>query len=640
MSASLQATLLFGAALVLLLLGHVMRLARWSILMRQAGHPRLGEGFFALSLGYLINAVVPLRLGEVVRGLYYARRTGTDLAFVLASIVVERTLDLVAVWVITVVLLSAGVFGDIPLLPETLLTLGVAACVFAAALATSRSPRFRRVTWSLASVFNPAIRLTVLDVMWSLLEVFREGRARWPRILVQSLVMWGFYGLSFLVLAEAAGLGLQQVFRGLVGSPLLPMVVPLLQQGGDAGLVLVAFSFAPALLFLAYVGAKQQLGVSLWPTVSWMQEPSLYSGSAPRSKSRFRDAEHYRDFLDRRFQSTTDLVSDFEGNAIRDIVVQRMLRGGSDALTVMVQLQDQLCIRKYASGAAADKLEAQCAWLERHSNRLPTVRIRERARSGPRFFYDMEYSATSRDLFDAIHIYGVDQSWGVLSDVLETMDGFHRGTAQGDASEACTARYAAEKVSANLRAIKAAAPEFFERQAVSVNGQAFDLPLLDRFAADDFVPRRLARRGTATIHGDLTIENILTDPARPAGWFLIDPNAGNVFESPLLDYAKILQSLHLGYESLNRDLSCSFDGHALDFPNTRSAQYATLYDRTSQWLRDRFGEDGLREARLHEIVHYFRLTPYKFRKGRKPGLVFLGCLCLLVQQYQDDYETC
>lgn len=640
MIASTEGLLLFGVALALLLAGHVVRLARWSLLMRQIGHPRLGVGFLALSLSYVINAVVPFRLGEVARGAYYAKRMRADVAFVLASIVVERTLDLIAVWVVTMGLLAAGVFSGIPVLIETASTLGTAALLFLVAVATSRSPRFRRVAWVVASVFNPRIRTVMLDTLWSMLEVFREGRARWMRILLQSLAMWALYGASFLALAQALGLNLQQVFRATVGSPLQPMIVPLLRNGGDSVLGLVLFSFAPLILFLAYVGAKQRFGVSVWGAVSWMQDPQLYHEPEPRSKTRFRDKEAYDDFLARRFQGASDLVADFEGNALRDIVVQRMLRGGSDALTVMVQLRDQLCIRKYAAGPAADKLEAQCAWLDRHSNRLPTVRIQERARAGTRFFYDMEYSRTSRDLFDMVHTYDVESSWRVLSGVLDTMSGFHRETGGPNADAACTERYVTEKMTANLQAIKAAAPDFFDQSSVTVNGMEFALSLLDRIAAADFATPRFTRRGTAVIHGDLTIENILTDPTRPAGWFLIDPNVGNVLESPLLDFAKILQSLHLGYESLNRDLSCSFDDRALAFPNARSAQYATLYERTTQWLRDRFGEDGLREVRLHEIVHYFRLTPYKFRKGTEPGLVFLGCLCLLVQQYFDEYEPC
>ena len=640
MSFALQTILLFLGALALLLVGHVVRLARWSILMRQAGHPRLGEGFMALTLSYVINAVVPLRLGEIVRGLYYGRRTGTDVAFVLASIIVERALDLVVVWGMTMVLMATHRYGSVSILSETLLTLGLAAVVLLTALATSRSARFRRVAWLGVSVFNPAIRATLLDTLWSVLEVFREGRARWLLIAVQSTVMWALYLSAFGVLAASLGIGLDQVFRATVASPLLPMIVPLLRQGGAAALGLVAFSFLPFLLFLAYVGAKQQLGISAWGAVSWMQDPRLYADPVPRSKSRFRDRQDYAEFLARRFNGTNDLVSDFEGNAIRDIVVQRMLRGGSDALTVMVQLRDKLLIRKYASGPAADKLEAQCVWLERHSNILPTVRIAERTRSGQRFLYDMEYSRTSRDFFDMVHMSDIETSWRTLSDVMGSMSSFHTQTSAGLAGADCTARYAREKVTANLRAIKAAAPEFFTHETVRVNGVACETDLLDRFGAGDFMVDRLQRREVATIHGDLTIENILADPSRPAGWFLIDPNGGNIFESPLLDYAKLMQSLHLGYESLNRDLSCSFTGGALTFPNTRSAQYATLYERMTEWLREHFGEDGLREIRLHEIVHYFRLTPYKFRKSAEVGLVFLGCLCLLVKQYVDEYETC
>ena len=548
MSPGARALVLFTAALALLLAGHVVRLSRWSILMRQAGHPRLGEGFMALTLGYVINSVVPFRLGEIARGVYYGRRTQTDVAFVLASIIVERTLDLVAVWAITLLLISTGAFSGSSVVLETAFTLGVAVVIFLAARATSRSARFRRVVWVATSVFNQSIRITILDTLWSVLEVFREGRSRWLLIALQSVVMWALYVSSFMVLAQSLGLGLQQVFRGTVATPLLPMIVPLLRQGGASAMGLVAYSFAPLLLFLAYVGAKQQLGISAWGAVSWMQNPRLYADTAPRSRSRFSDHQHYGDFLARRFNGTNDLVSDFEGNAIRDIVVQRMLRGGSDALTVMVQLHDNLRIRKYAAGPAADKLEAQCAWLERHSNILPSVRILERARSESRFLYDMEYSRTSRDLFDMVHMTDIETSWRTLADVMDTMSNFHRQTSSGIAEEACTARYAREKVTANLRSIKAASPDFFEQLTVVVNGVEFELPLLDRFANGDFVTDRILNREVATIHGDLTIENILSDPTRPTGWFLIDPNVGNVFELPLLDYAKLLQSLHLGYE--------------------------------------------------------------------------------------------
>ena len=404
----------------------------------------------------------------------------------LATIIVERGLDLVAVWAATMVLVATGLFTGIAVVQTTGLTVGLAALLFLIALATSRSGKFRRAVWRMTSLFNSNIQLVMLDTLWSTLEVFREARARWARILLQSVVMWGLYGLSFALLARALELELQQVFMATVGSPLQPMIVPLLRQGGDKAVGLVLFSFAPVILFLAYIGAKQLFGFSVWGAVSWMHNPTLYDDSAPRSKSRFLESEHYGDFLSRQFQGTNDLVSDFEGNALRDIVVQRMLRGGSDALTVMVQLRDQLCIRKYASGGAADKLEAQCAWLEQYSNLLPTVHIQDRARAENRFFYDMEYSRTSRDLFDMVHTYDVESSWNVLSDVLNTMSDFHENTSAGDADDMCTTRYAAEKVAGNLKAIKEAVPEFFDQPSIVVNGVMFDLRLLDRFAETGF----------------------------------------------------------------------------------------------------------------------------------------------------------
>ena len=267
------------------------------------------------------------------------------------------------------------------------------------------------------------------------------------------------------------------------------------------------------------------------------------------------------------------------------------------------------------------------------------VRLATRSRAGRRFLYDMEYSPTSRDLFDVIHTYDTARGWGILQDVLAHIAAQHAASAGVDANDAIVARYAAEKITADLTAIRAAYPPFFERATVSVNGAEFDLALLDCLAAPGFLPPRLSLRGTADIHGDLTIENILADPARPGGWFLIDPNIGNVFESPLLDFAKLMQSLHLGYESLNRDATCAFAAGELTVPILRTAQYDLLYRQMVDWLTDRFGTEGVREIRLHEIVHYFRLTPYKFRKSTATGLAFLGCLCVLVREYVAEYET-
>ena len=630
----------FAAALALLVLGHLVRVFRWSLLLRQIGTPRSSVGFLALSLAFVLNALLPLRLGEVARGVYYASRKRTDLAYVLATIVIERAFDLIAVWLLVVLFASLGVFSDVPVWSWTLGACVTSSAVLATALLVEHSPMFRYLVWQVASVFNARIRLVVLDGAWSLPEILSEARAQWRRIVAQSVLMWALYFLSYWLLSRVLTMDFQRLFNIIHGAPLTPALLSILPEGAVAAVVLTAYSFAPFVLVLAYGFIGDRLGVTVQGAMSWVSDPLLYIHRRPRTRSRFSETEQYSGFLMRRFSGVSDLVSDFETNAIGDAVVQRMFRGGSDALTAMVQVGNELRVRKYAIGDAAGKLQDQCDWLEHHAATLPLVQITHRSEVGSRFLYDMAYSVTSRDLFDTIHSSDLDTSWTILADVLERVAALHERTASGDAEPDCIARYAAEKVAANLRLIKAAFPLFFEHRSVSVNGVQVDCALLERFADPDFLSTRLQDRAVAIIHGDLTIENILADPARPSHWFLIDPNVGNVFESPLIDYAKLLQSLHLGYESLNRDISCSYGDGVLTFPIARTAQYAMLYDRATAWMRTRLGDERMREVRLHEVIHYFRLTPYKFRKGAHAGLVFLGCLCLLVQRYFDEFEPC
>jgi len=103
---------MFAAALALLVLGHLMRVARWLILLRPTGPAWPSAGFFALSLAYAINVFLPFRVGEVARAFYYASRVRVDVAYVVATIVVERTLDLVVVWLLLTVLSAIDVGGS------------------------------------------------------------------------------------------------------------------------------------------------------------------------------------------------------------------------------------------------------------------------------------------------------------------------------------------------------------------------------------------------------------------------------------------------------------------------------------------------------------------------------------------------
>ena len=80
---------------------------RWRVLL--GGHARVPvrDLFAHIMIGYLANAVLPLRLGDVIRAGLLGRKHGTSGTLVLASVFLERLLDVLALLVLVVALAPA-----------------------------------------------------------------------------------------------------------------------------------------------------------------------------------------------------------------------------------------------------------------------------------------------------------------------------------------------------------------------------------------------------------------------------------------------------------------------------------------------------------------------------------------------------
>ena len=134
-----------------------------------------------------------------------------------------------------------------------------------------------------------------------------------------------------------------------------------------------------------------------------------------------------------------------------------------------------------------------------------------------------------------------------------------------------------------------------------------------------------------TIHGDLTIENIICrlNPGANGGWYLIDPNTGNLHESPFLDYGKLLQSLHGSYEFMMKTPRVTVQGSRIDFALTRSAAYDALYRALMADLQSRYPAAQVESILMHEVIHWLRLMPYKLAKDRKRAPMFYAGLVMV-----------
>lgn len=614
-------------ALALLLIAHFIRAARQANLFAAGERPRTIHLMVGLSIAYVINAVLPFRLGEAARGFYVAIRANQGVGRVLATILAERLSDLVVVLAGLAVLSTAT--GAAPALPAiAVIGAGIVAIV-GVALALRQSKLARRGLWLVASVFNERIRVAIADLAWSTVRLVTGPTLLRPRYLALTAAMWGAYLAAYAAFARAAGYPLAEVVSAMVDSPLRS----LLERSRDMGSAIIVFTSLAALLILVLGLAADWRGVERSVARVRRFGLPLVSSPDPMLRNAFVNRDDYGAMLRAHFTDADPVVATFGTHGLGEAIVHRILPGGSDAITAVVEVDARYGIRKFATGSAADKLIEQALWLDRHAGDLPLAEIVDRRGDEGRFRYDMPYLAAARDLYEVVHTAPVASCFGLLEAVVEGVSAHHAASDAGPCDAADLGRYVDEKIVANARL----ALDFARLQlpeSYRINGEAFSLaewaPLLDR----DWLLARLAATGTAAIHGDLTFENIIICPDRASGWYLIDPNPANLFNSPLIDWAKLMQSLHLGYETLNRGAPAQVHGDAVTLLLAQSSVYAELHAHYLALLGRRFDAGVVREIHLHEIANYLRLIPYKIRNQPGRAMSFFASASLLLRRFE------
>jgi len=100
-----------AAAALVVLPAYILRAVRWKLLLNPVKKTvRVSTTFWSTAVGFMVNTLIPIRLGEFVRAYILGEKEGTGFAPGFSSIVVERTLDLIgllSIGIVTMLLVSA-----------------------------------------------------------------------------------------------------------------------------------------------------------------------------------------------------------------------------------------------------------------------------------------------------------------------------------------------------------------------------------------------------------------------------------------------------------------------------------------------------------------------------------------------------
>lgn len=354
------------------------------------------------------------------------------------------------------------------------------------------------------------------------------------------------------------------------------------------------------------------------------------------------DPQERLNFLESYFSDTN---RDYVNNYIKinqNISIIRDYSTGSNATTMLCMDGEKTFFRKYAFGEDGEKLYQQILWIEKYNDQLALPGILQKEKTDVYCYYDMPYSSNSEGLFAYAHSMPADRVWKMIREVLERLETSIYQIGVRAADRDTIHKYIELKVEKNLNKIKNAKriKNLQQYDKIFINGMEYrNLSFYEKYLSEEFLQKIFAHDTYSVIHGDLTIENIICtrDDKGMDDFYIIDPNTGNLHDSPNLDYAKLLQSIHGGYEFLMSVKDVKVTENRINFLFTRSSAYIELHNLLREYMQTNLGAERTRSIYFHEMIHWLRLMPYKIEKDGKRAMIFYAGMLIVMNDVINMY---
>ena len=633
-----MSVLLFILSIVLICIAHILRIYRWSLFIKIYEKPSFKVLTQALCGGYLLNNIVPYKLGDLFRVYFAGRKMKNKYALSFASVIMDRYLDVLFIGFVFLLFYFFRIGGreignSVLFYIRFSLFLLIIPCfiyIF--------KNFFKNLLLNCAKIFNLKIETALLTFIWAGISNFKDLFLRINKIklLFITLGMWGLYFSSYYyyvkflnsINVEISFINIFEMFfaqhnitetfnwalcnSSIIILQLFYLILPIF--------ILLVFSFL--------LKNKKKI----------IKEDDTFIYLLP-----YMDSGDKLNFLENYFSNSK--TKEYINNYLkinREISIVRDYSKGSKASTILAIKDGQLFWRKYTLEVDVDKLYQQILWLEKYKDILPLSNILFKEKSSIYCYYDMQYDSEAVEFFEYIHTNTGQKSWDILLQVINKLNKVLYSQAHTNADSETIAKYIDTKVTKNIEILKQSSvfKKLLQYDKLLINGQEYNnLSHYYKFLDKNYLTNIFKNDFYCPIHGDLTIENIiaLRSKLTQDSFYLIDPNPDNIHNSPNLDLAKILQSIHGGYEFLVAVKEVSLNGNKVTFASKKSSAYEYLYSKLSQYLRDNFSPEQVRSIYFHEIIHWLRLLPYRIRKNEKNAIICFAQLVILLEELEEVF---
>lgn len=626
---------IFLLSIFFMIMGHIFKIKRWGLLISVYEKPVEYNLLNAMTLGHTLNTVFPIRIGDIVRVMWAGKKLKNSYSFSLATVIADLYIDFITVGAIFFfsIISRKGIYylEKIPyyyafififIIPITFLVI-------------MWKKYIKLFVKKVASIFNERIELSLLYITYlcftSIKDIFQKINKL--KFIFLTFGIWVSYIISYSLFAKfmqkkGENYSIFDIFSKLFSG---------------ASLYNIEKKILPYWIIYLLLPLGICLLFSLVLYVLVKKENFYYRQTLPQINSRERLA-----FLKTYFsnENRENMRAYLEIN--KDVLIIEDISAGSNASTLIIMKKNgTLFFRKYAFNDDGIKLKKQIEWIEKHFDDIPLPIIVEKEEGYNYVTYDMKNLGNSIGMFKYIHTMPLKESWSILKKALEDIQRLHKRNLR-ESNEKDIEQYINSKVVDNLKIILTESKyikNLEKYKSIYVNG--VELPTLRNYVKIlniEYLKAIFKNDKYSDIHGDLTIENIIgildnnienLVGKKYGEYYFIDPNTGNIHDSPFLDYAKLLQSLHGNYEFLMNVSEIKIEKNYINFMVTESDAYVQLYRKYYSYLKENFSNRDIISIFYHEIIHWLRLLPYKIKKNDKLAVVFYTKLLKIIADVQE-----
>lgn len=625
-------------AIITLSLAHFVKILRWRLFIEIYEEPRNRNLIQALSLGYFINLFFPFRvIGDFFRAIYSGRKMKNSYSLSFSTVIVDRILDIITVGILFYIFYVFSIYNKQIEKSFRFYMLFSVLIISLIILFYFLKRYIKIISLKVASLFNTNIELNILKFMWALIWNFKDIflKINKFKILIITTLMWllytfSYYLFSLFLLSQNYNFRLVDIFFLLFSKDIFGTDFLLIEK--KVSIFFYIYMITPIIIMLLI---SKFFMIKTYSKKNH-REVEDYFNLFPNQ-----DNKEKLEFLRKYF---LDKDKSYINNYLKinqKITIIRDFSAGSNATTMLCMKKDEIFYRKY-SFEDIEKLYEQVEWIiENKKRKLPLPEIIRKEKTNNYCYYDMLYKPTSIPLFEYIHSTPFEETWEMIENILKKLEEVLYTNKLRKADTESINKYIDLKVRDNITKIydSKILKKLLRYDEVIINGKSYkNLSYYLKYLSKEYLYNIFKDDIYSDIHGDLTIENIICNlNTIEEKYYIIDPNSENINNSANLDYAKILQSIHGGYEFMMRTYDVSVEENQINFLFTKSQAYFYLYKKLNEYMDFNFKKEKVQSIYFHEIVHWLRLMPYKLKKDGKRALIFYSGLLMVLNDVIEKY---